>query len=69
MVDTINELTMIGRAYLNGANYLRYVARMNAINARAIAAHNKKLRGPGQSVAELEAELERLQALLEKVKA
>lgn len=69
MAYTIDELTMLGRAYLSGANYLRYVARMNAINAKAIAAHNKKLRNREQSVAEIEAELERLQALLEKVKA
>ena len=69
MVDTIKNLTMVGRAYLNGANYLRYVARMNAVNAKAVAAHNKKLRGPGASVADIEAELERLQSLLKKAKS
>ena len=66
---TIRDLTTLGRAYLSAANYLKYVHKMNELNARAIAAHNKKLRNREQSIAELEAELERLQALLAKVKA
>ena len=72
MTDTINEMTMIGRAYLNGANYLKYVAKMNAVNEKAVEAHNKKLRQAARAdtrVAEIEAELERLQRLLaEKVR-
>ena len=72
MVDTIKDLTMVGRAYLNGANYLRYVAKMNAVNEKAVEAHNKTLRQAARAdtiVADIEAELERLQRLLaEKVR-
>ena len=72
MTDTIKDLTMIGRAYLNGANYLKYVAKMNAVNEKAVEAHNKKLRQAARAdtiVAEIEAELELLQRLLaEKVR-
>ena len=70
MSDEYDEMLMLGRAYINGANYIKYTARMNAVNKKAVDAHNKKLRQEaGPSVAEVEAEIERLQIMLDKVRA
>lgn len=66
--NNVKSLKMMGYAYINAANFVMRLAREEEEGRKAREAHNKKLlkqASEATRIADMEAELKRLQSLLD----